>query len=167
MSSRVTLRPAGLEDCRRVWDWRNEQDTREASFNTKYIPFDEHERWFTRKLSDSDMRIFIAVDSQGSEIGYVRFDISEGQAEISVSIDKKQRGKGYGVPVIKNGSERLLATKSVQRIIAHIKRDNPASVVAFERAGFGLRKYKQIAGVEACEMVYEGKLREDGCNTLK
>ena len=158
LSNKVTLRPAEFRDCRPLWEWRNEQDTREASFNTKYIPFDEHERWFTRKLSDPHMRIFIAVDSQGSEIGYVRFDISEGQAEISVSIDTNERGKGYGVVVIKNGSDHLLMTKPVERIVAHIKTNNPTSAIAFERAGFTLRGYTQIAGVEAMEMVYEGHL---------
>ena len=47
------------------------------------------------------MRIFIAEDGQGDEVGYVRFDISKGEAEISVSIDKNERGKGYGIEIIK------------------------------------------------------------------
>jgi len=155
VSTRVTLRPAVLEDCRRLWEWRNEQATREASFSSQSIPFEEHAQWFASKLSDPHMRIFIAAGNHGYEIGYVRFDIIEEEAKISVSIDKNERGKGYGVAVIKNGSDHLLMTEPLQRIIAHIKTNNPASVVAFERAGFTVRGYTQIEGVQACEMVYE------------
>ena len=156
VSDRITLRPAGSEDCLHLWQWRNEQATREASFNTEFIPFEEHERWFTRKLSDPHLRIFIAVDSQSREIGYARFDIMEGQAEISVSIDKDERGKGHGVAVIKSGCDHLLMTEPVHRIIAHIKPNNPSSVIAFERAGFTFRGYTQIADIQALEMIYEG-----------
>ncbi|MCZ6775492.1 MAG: GNAT family N-acetyltransferase [Ignavibacteria bacterium] len=159
-SDQVTLRAAVFEDCRRVWEWRNEQATREASFNKEFIPFEEHERWFARKFADPNMRIFIAEDGQGDEVGYVRFDISKGEAEISVSIDKNERGKGYGIEIIKKGSDQLLTTEPVKRIVAYIKLGNPASKVAFERAGFVLQGYRQVEGVESYEMVYEGKLTD-------
>jgi RimJ/RimL family protein N-acetyltransferase len=155
VSNQVTLRPAVIEDCRCLWEWRNEQATREASFNTDYIPFEEHELWFSRKLDDPYTRIIIAMDAGGHEIGYARFDINEGEAEISVSLDKSERGKGYGIEVIKKGSDQLLRTKPVHRIIAHIKTSNPASVIAFERAGYVFLGYKEIAGVKAYEMLYQ------------
>lgn len=154
MSDRVTLRSAVSEDCRRLWEWRNERRTREASFNPDPIPYEVHERWFARKLSDPCTRIFIVVDPRGRDIGYVRFDIVDGEAEISVSIDKAERGKGYGTAAIKTGSDHLLREESVQRIVAYIKTDNLASIAAFKKAGFVLRGRKRIAGVEACEMVY-------------
>jgi RimJ/RimL family protein N-acetyltransferase len=88
----------------------------------------------------------------------VRFDITQGQAEISVSIDKNERGKGYGPAVIKRGSDYLMATEPVHRIVAQMKRDNPASMIAFERAGFALGGFRQIEGVEAYEMIYEGRV---------
>jgi UDP-2,4-diacetamido-2,4,6-trideoxy-beta-L-altropyranose hydrolase len=161
-SHQVTLRRAVAEDCRRLWEWRNEQATREASFNTEYIAFEEHERWFLRKLPDPQMRILIAEDSEGHDIGYIRFDIRGGEAEISVSVDENQRGKGYGATIIKMGSDYLLSGEHVKRIIARIKHVNPGSVFAFERAGFTVRGYMQIAGVDACEMVYEGKAGSHG-----
>jgi RimJ/RimL family protein N-acetyltransferase len=153
----VILRPVVAEDCRRLWEWRNEQATREASFNSEYIPFEEHERWFLRKLPDHQLRIFIAQDRQGHEIGYVRFDVKDEEAEISVSLDKNKRGKGYGSAIIKTGSDYLLSVEPVERIVARIKRANPASILAFERAGFTVRGYKKFADVDACEMIYEGK----------
>ena len=48
----------------------------------------------------------------------------------------------------------------MKRIVAYIKLGNPASKVAFERAGFVLQGYRQVEGVESYEMVYEGKLTD-------
>ncbi len=157
VSGRVTLRLASPEDCRRLWKWRNEQAAREASFNTEHISFEEHVRWFTTKLTDPNTCILIATNADGHEVGYVRFDIVGDEAEISLSIDRAERGNGYGIAAIKKGSHYLLATRPVRRIVAHIKPTNTRSMVAFERAEFVLRGYKRIAGVEACEFVYEGK----------
>ena len=159
-SIRVAVRPAVSEDCRRLWEWRNEQATRDASFNAEYIPFEEHERWFTHKLMDRNVRILIAVDASGREVGYVRFNIVDKVAEISVSIDQRERGKGYGTAAIRDGANYLLMTEPVQRIVAHIKRDNPTSLVSFERAGFVLRGHKEIEGVAAYEMIYEGEAND-------
>lgn len=162
ISSRVTLRPAVPEDCRRLWEWRIEQATREASFNTEYVPFEEHERWFARKLTDRHICTLIVMNTDGYDVGCVRFSIVGEEAEISVNIVRAERGKGYGATAIKSGSDYLLTTEPVQRIVAYIKRGNSASMVAFKQAGFILRGYKQIAGVEACEMVYEGKANDHG-----
>ncbi len=157
MSNRVAVRPATPQDCRAVWEWRNEQATREASFNTRYIPYEEHKSWFAHKLTDPHSRIFMVANAQGRDAGYVRFDLVNQEATISVSIDSNERRKGYGTAAIKSAADLLLGTEPVHRVIAHIRRDNPASVAAFERAGFVLQGYTQFEGVDACKMVYEGK----------
>ncbi len=156
-SGRMILRPTSRQDCRRIWEWRNERAAREASFNTEHIPFEDHERWFTNKLTDPDTCILIATNADGDDVGYVRFDIVGEEAEISVSIDKAKRGIGYGMAAIKTGSDHILKSRPVQRIVAYIRRTNTASAAVFERAGFGLRGYRQIGDIEACELVYEGK----------
>src|SRR5437899_695344 len=99
MLNPVALRPATWEDSRRIWEWRNEEATREASFNTGEVSYEEHERWFSRKLVDPNTRIFIVADLQGGELGYLRFDIKDNEAEISVTIDKNKRRSGYGSAV--------------------------------------------------------------------
>jgi len=164
VSTRITLRPALPQDSKRLWEWRNEQATREASFNTKYIPFEEHERWFACKLTDPYTPIFIAINSNGREVGYVRFEIVGEEAEISIGIDKVERGVGCGVAAIKSGLDQLMTTKHLERIVAYIRRANTSSMAVFERAGFTLQGYRQIAGVEACEMVYEGQVSD--CSSM-
>ena len=156
LQAQITLRPATQQDCRRVWEWRNEPETREASFDTSYIPYKDHERWFSRRLPAPDTRIYIVLDGGGREVGYVRFDISEEQADISVSLDKDERGKGYGTAAIRRGSGQLLAEGYAKRVLAYVKRGNAASKAAFQRAGFALAGMKDVAGTQAYEMVYKG-----------
>jgi len=151
----VLLKQATPEDCKKLWEWRNDPETREASFNSHNISYEEHEQWFNQKMVDPCTKIFIAKNSMGIELGYVRFQIRGEEGEISVGVDKEYRAKGYGLRVIINGSNLLLQTKSVQRIVAHIKYGNRTAVNSFKRAGYSLRGYKEIASTKAYEMVYE------------
>jgi UDP-2,4-diacetamido-2,4,6-trideoxy-beta-L-altropyranose hydrolase len=153
--TQILLTPATLEDCQKLWEWRNDPQTREASFNSHNISYEEHERWFNLKIADPCTRIFIARDSQGNELGYVRFHIRGEEGEISVGVDKDYREKGYGVLAIKDGSNLLLDTQTVQRIVAHIKYGNRKAMNSFKRAGYSLRGYKEVASMKAYEMIYE------------
>ena len=155
-SIRLSLRPATQQDWRCLWDWRNDPATREASFDTAPIPLQDHKRWLARKLEGGETRIFIVLDADGRGIGYVRFDIREGNAEISVSVDRGERGKGYGAAAIRHGCERLLATEAIERVIALVKGDNPASLAAFKKAGFVDAGVQLVADTQVHKLVYEG-----------
>ena len=155
-TAQIVLRPATMEDCRRVWEWRNEPANQPFFFDSSDIPFEDHQRWFSTKIQASDTRIFVAVDKDNRSVGYVRFSITEDQAEISVAVDKTQRGKGYGTAAIKQGSDQLLATGAARLIVALVKQDNPASIAAFQRAGFAISSQKVVDDTDVCEMVYAG-----------
>ena len=154
--AQISLRPATQDDCRRLWDWRNETATREASFDTHFIPYEDHENWYSRKMQAQDTRIFIIMNADDREAGYVRFNIEADEAEISVSVDKAERGKGYGAVAIRLASNQVLASSPVKRILAYIKQDNPASVAAFGRAGFESEGTKAMSGTEVYVMAYDG-----------
>lgn len=149
----ISLRPAVLEDGRRVWEWRNEPAARQASFHTEEIRYADHEQWFARRLVDGRIRFFIVLDPQGVEVGYVRFDQTEIGVEISISLDPRARGRGYGSEAIRQGCAAVLAS-GAPCILARIKPGNTTSVAAFSAAGFIARGTVRISGVEALEMVY-------------
>ena len=152
--AQISVRPATQDDCRRLWDWRNESTTRAASFNSDFIPYQDHENWFSRKMRAQDTRIFIVMDADAREVGYVRFSIEADEAEISVGVDIAERGKGYGADAIRMASDQILATGPVDRILAYIKQDNPASLAAFQRAGFDSKSIKDVSGIAAHVMTY-------------
>jgi RimJ/RimL family protein N-acetyltransferase len=65
---------------------------------------------------------------------------------ISVVVDSEKRGRGYGTELIKNGTDRYIQTTEVPRVDAYIKKDNEASVRAFEKAGYQFRKETTVKG---------------------
>jgi len=152
---RVAIRAATLEDVRQMWEWRNDPGARAVSFTTREIPFEEHRAWFTRAVADARLRLFVIL-ADGRAVGYVRFAVEGDGAEISVGVDARDRGRGYGTAAIAIASDLMLAGP-VRSIVAHVKTDNPGSRGAFERAGFVLGGTVQIDGVEAWALVYRGR----------
>src|SRR5262249_6245706 len=136
MSSRVRLRPARVVDARQLRDWRNEAETRAASFDSTPIAWESHVRWLEGKLADPNVRVLIATDESGEDVGFVRLDADGDAAEISVSIDRSHRGRGIGTQVIREAATFALAELGVRWVVAHIKSGNTRSIRAFTGAGF-------------------------------
>lgn len=132
----VKLRPVAEDDSKLIWELRNEPSTRAASFTSDLIPYEDHRLWFSQRSTNPNSKMFVILNSDGEEIGYVRFEIRDGEGYISISIDKKQRRKGYGVSAIKTASAQILSSAPVRRIIALVRHDNEASRAVFARAGF-------------------------------
>jgi UDP-2,4-diacetamido-2,4,6-trideoxy-beta-L-altropyranose hydrolase len=131
----VTLRSAGPEDCRRIWLWRNDEETRRASFDSSAIPFETHARWFEASLGRPDRRIYV-VEVDGTAAGMVRLDVEGRQAVVSINLAPEWRGRGVGPLALRGLAELAFALLGLQRLEASVKADNHASVAAFERAGF-------------------------------
>jgi len=131
------LRRACQEDYRLFWSWVNDPGVRQSAFSKAYIPLEENHSWFFRKIQDPNCIIFIALDESDCPIGQVRFDIKEaGEAEIDVSIDKAQRGLGFGGAIIDAATEEIFKNTSVKEVNAFVKPDNIPSLKAFERAKY-------------------------------
>lgn len=154
----ITLRPARLEDCRSLWEWRNDPETRGASFHTETIFFEDHRTWFESRMGSPDPRILIVLTPEGKEIGYVRFQLNDSDAEVSVALDPEERGKGYGPAAVRAASDQLLAQGGVKRVVALIKQSNSPSRAAFERAGFKVSGDRKVGTEKVWEMVYDAAL---------
>ena len=124
--AKVVLRPATMDDCEHVWQWRNDPENRPFFFNPDSIDYEQHVDWYSEAIKAADSPIFITLDEHENPVGYVRFNITEDQADISVALDNIQKGKGYGAASIKRGSDLLLDSKVVTSVMAQVKNDNPA-----------------------------------------
>ena len=144
----LQLRLANFQDCRKLWEWRNETNTRNSSFNIDLISYDDHKAWFSTRIKDPDTPIFIVEDSDGLRVGYVRFDIVGSDADTSVSIDENHRGKGYGSKAIQLGCRNVLQDWRVSQVKALVKVNNMSSFYAFKKAGFKLAETGVISEVE-------------------
>jgi spore coat polysaccharide biosynthesis predicted glycosyltransferase SpsG/RimJ/RimL family protein N-acetyltransferase len=131
------LRRANEKDSLLVFNLSNDRVVRINSINQRPIKLNEHSEWFIEKLINETCVFFLAFNKADSFIGQVRFDISQENALINISIDKDFRGKHFAAPLIFISSFRLLKErKEVNTISAYIRPQNIPSVKAFSKAGY-------------------------------
>ncbi len=144
--SRLRLRSAREEDCKMIWEWANDPETRKASFSSDPIPWEDHREWFRTKLADVHHRFFVAYNDRDEPVGQVRFDCTGKNAVISVSIAPTMRGKKYATELVTLGCRAAFADCEINVIDAFIKPENKASVAVFEKSGFTARAPTNIKG---------------------
>jgi RimJ/RimL family protein N-acetyltransferase len=135
----VSLRPAAAADCRRIWLWRNDDDTRRASLDSAPIPWETHERWFGEALASDRRKIFVVV-AEGRDAGVVRLDLDGGRGTVSIHLAPERRGQGLGPAALDALAEVAFDALGVAELIALVKPDNQASLSAFAKAGFSVTR---------------------------
>jgi RimJ/RimL family protein N-acetyltransferase len=147
------------EDCRRVWKWANDQAARQASFCSDHISWDTHREWFEKRLHNPSCRDYVASSRDGLIIGLARFDVTESNSEISVSIDADHRGVGYGERLIALGTQRFIHDTRAEVVTALIKPDNDRSLRTFRKAGYRPCGRIVVQGHKAERLVFERQNR--------
>jgi len=147
----LALQPATQKDCKMVFDWANEEETRKWSFTTETIPWETHEKWYRDSLERPDRELLIGYHL-GCPIGVLRIDYLEEKAVLSYNIAKEYRGRGYGEELIRAGEAWIVSHVSkVKFLEAAVKTKNMPSRKLLLGNGFtereedGLVRYtKQI-----------------------
>lgn len=131
----TTARLAKSTDCRMYFDWANDPITRQQSFNSEPIIYENHELWFNNRLKDEQSILYV-IEFNRQPIGQVRFQLNQKEAVISYSLDKEYRGKGLGIWILKNGITAFRKNHSDYRIIGFVKFKNIASAKIFRALEF-------------------------------
>ena len=143
----VRLRPADATDCERIWLWRNDPETRAASFSTAPIPRDVHARWFEDALRRTDRRVFV-IEVDQMPAGTARLDLAARDADVSIHLAREWRGRGVGSSALRALADLAFGQLGIDRLIASVKPDNQASLTAFARAGFAMVEAGAIVRLE-------------------
>ena len=152
---KIRLRPVRKEDCRLLWEWTSDPDVRAVSFSSERIPWDEHVKWFNSKLTDSQCIFYILTNGKGTPIGQIRFDSDGNEARVSVSVDPRFRGKGYGSAMIRLASQEVFNVSDITVIHAHVKKDNDSSVRTFEKTGFTIAGTEKVHEHQAIHLILQ------------
>ncbi len=154
MESRsLRLRNATDADCRLLWEWANDPETRAGAFSPDPIPWETHVQWFTERLSDPASVLYVAMNGDGAAVGQVRYQLQANRAVLSVNIDRRFRGKGYARRVVHLANRRLFQASDVRFIDAFVKTDNLASLKTFPAAGFEREALTEVKGEKAVHFV--------------
>jgi UDP-2,4-diacetamido-2,4,6-trideoxy-beta-L-altropyranose hydrolase len=156
----LRLRKARENDCRLLWEWRNDPAVRAVSFFSEPIPWKNHIEWFRSKLNDPGCILYIATNSDGIPIGQIRYEIKGREAIVSISIEKNSRGKSYGSTLLELSAHEVFGTSQITTIHAYVKEKNESSIRVFEKAGYRHIGAAKIKEQNAVHLILIGS-RED------
>lgn len=153
--SDVWMRRAENEDSKMILRWANDDETRKMSFTTSKISWETHAAWFHARLKDPSCLLLIGMDRLDSPVGSARIESKGQRWTLSVVIDPKYRGKGYGPQMISMACRMGANILGLKDFDAFVKKINTPSLRAFEKCGFKLISSEVIQGVESYHMTLE------------
>ncbi len=130
-----TLIKATPEHSKSIWELRNQESVRLNSHNTDIIQWEVHENWFKNSLINKNRDIFV-YELGKENIGVLRYDYNGDSALISIFLNDKFSGLGYGTAIIEEGELWVKENrKQVKKVIAEILPHNEASKKLFTKLG--------------------------------
>ena len=136
LNEELILKKAEEKNVDILFEWINDAEVRAQSLSSDKISFEEHIKWFSKKLRDPNCYLYIAY-AIDIPCGMIRFDINAETAAISYLVDSAQRGKGIGSALVREGLKKFSNDASFRGTIhAMVKISNFASIKIFERLGF-------------------------------
>jgi UDP-2,4-diacetamido-2,4,6-trideoxy-beta-L-altropyranose hydrolase len=136
----LRLRPAQAADLWLYHWWASDPQVRRQSFNSDPIPLAQHRRWFAGRLSSRLALLRVLEDGAGLPLGQIRFEReseTDVRAVIGFSLDSLARGRGLAPLLLELGlAEVARCWGNGCEAYGEVRADNPASCLAFLRAGF-------------------------------
>lgn len=133
---KIVTRPAQLEDCKDIFCWRSDPQSKAMSLSN-YIPsYREHQDWFKASLTNINCQLYIG-EIDAYKIGICRFDYnkSNSTAEVSINMNPTRRGLGLAKRFLALCIEQYYLTQYCT-LLANIKPKNEASLRIFKGLGF-------------------------------
>ncbi len=122
-----------------IYQWANDKTTRANAFHTEEIPYDDHVKWFNKKLRQDNLHFYIAK-CKDVYVGQLRLDAENDELIISYSVAPEYRGNGFGAEILKYAvcifEEEVCGGSSYNKLVGLVKHQNEASMRCFERLGF-------------------------------
>jgi len=131
------LRLATMADAEIAYVWRNSPETRRYSADARPRDLASHLDWFRRAIADESRVLLMGEDATGT-FGVLRYDLAGAVATVSIYLDPRRRGQGYGGALLVAG-ERWLRERNpgLALLRASVKPENLPSRRLFAADGFG------------------------------
>ena len=151
----VKIRSAKENDSKDIFEWRNDELTRQMSHTSEIIEWENHSRWYSNSLDSESRILLICEDDRKEKIAIIRFDISESNAVISINLNPTQRSKGLAKSCLIESIEFFSKEYiEIKNLIAEIKEENIASQKTFLSIGFTKYTLKDNVGFYEKKLVW-------------
>jgi UDP-2,4-diacetamido-2,4,6-trideoxy-beta-L-altropyranose hydrolase len=138
----LILRRAEKSDAENIFSWRNADINRRYSLDSTHIPLAQHLTWFENTLKNPN-NILLVGESNGEEIGILRYDLDGDSAKVSIYLVPGKHGRGYGTRLLRSGRNWIRDRyPNISTILAEVLLENQVSLRAFNKAGF--RQYMSV-----------------------
>lgn len=146
----ITVRVAGAQDCRAVFDWRNAPEVRRYSHDAHELDFESHQDWYSAVLTQPWRRLLLC-DQANTTVGVVRFDQMDTDALVSIYLTPGHLGRNLGAWVLQAAEQWLRGNMPlVSRLVAEVLSDNLPSHKMFLACGYASvgNRYEKRVGHE-------------------
>ena len=134
--SNILVRLLCNQDCRDVYEWRNDENTRKMSLNSDFIDYDHHKSWFSNMLGSHNY-VGIIGETNSEKIGIVHFRENDEEAFVSINLNPNFRGRGLSSQFLAKSLDFYLTDRqNTTRFLAEIKCDNIKSERIFKNNNF-------------------------------
>ena len=136
----IKLKQATIKDIYFFFKLRNEYSTRKYFFNTRYIKYINHVKWYVKNLENKSTILIVGLNNK-KKIGIIKFFKKKQFTNVSIIIDKKFRNRGYGTILLKK-AEKLIKTKTT--LISKVKKKNKRSIKIFIKNNYKIVKTSNV-----------------------
>lgn len=154
----ITLRGLELDDLKLTHKWVNTPEIVGFEAHPFPISMAEEQIWFDKRLKDDSRKVLIIETlSESRAIGYIYLDLNwrHRRAEITITIGELDtQGKGYGTDALRTAVRQAFNELGLNSVYATILDNNPASIRAFEKAGF------KKEGIQRQTFFWQGRFRD-------
>lgn len=137
-SNMLTFRDAAHSDCNLYFKWVNDALVRKNSLNTDTISLENHTKWFTSKIGNPDVFMYVFIDNEGLPVGQVIIEIKNNWVSIGQSVAKEHRGKKYSTEILTKSTNAFLEMSPKQTIVSVVKSTNIPSLKMSINSGFNV-----------------------------
>jgi RimJ/RimL family protein N-acetyltransferase len=160
---RLKARSARENDLMLLFNWVNDELVRSMSFNQAPIDLETYKQELKKTVTQQNSKLLIVEqhDESGKWVPIGRVQIDK-DGEFTMSLTSEMRGQHLAQSVIKAGIGYIRRDPSIEKLVAHIKSKNIASVKSFEKAGFRLNCETTFRGHPCLEYIYKIPNRKFG-----
>jgi histone acetyltransferase (RNA polymerase elongator complex component) len=109
----IQIKRATQKDASFFYEIRYEKTAKKNFFATKNIYYNDHLKWYKKKLKQKNVIFLIALLNNSTRVAVIRYEIEGIIANISINVSKDFRKRGYGSKILKK-SEKFLKQKLIK-----------------------------------------------------
>lgn len=140
----LTYRHASISDSDLYFRWVNDVLVRKNSLNTEAILLEDHRNWFSNKINNPNVFMYVFINHQNEPVGQVIIELKNDWVSVGQSIAREHRGKKYSTEMLTKSTDAFLEKFPKQTIVSVVKTTNIPSIKMSIQSGFNVLEKEAV-----------------------